>query len=235
MAELDIHIRITPRVARWGMAAACLCLMVMVVSPEDITLDTYYPAPTGVYTNMITTGNTTLARDNSSEVFLGTSGVKTNPSNSPKMQIYGDGGSTVDLAVNGQIQTGDGAGVGAVYFNSGKTMGIGQTGNNLGLTNGGGWNFQMNQNGNVGIGTPPSANAELAVIGNVGIDNTNPQEQLDVTGSIRTNKSCAAVLYTAGGPTKICPGTEYVTLVAGIYSPTIETNAAEGYALCCQP
>jgi hypothetical protein len=33
------------------------------LSSEQVSLSTYYPAPSGVYTNMITTGNTYLARD----------------------------------------------------------------------------------------------------------------------------------------------------------------------------
>jgi len=45
------------------MSALCLCLLSLPVSPEDITLDTYYPAPTGIYTNMVTTQKTILARD----------------------------------------------------------------------------------------------------------------------------------------------------------------------------
>ncbi len=53
------------------MAAGCLGLMVVSVSPESITLDTYYPAPTGIYTNMITTQQTILARDGGS-VGIGT-------------------------------------------------------------------------------------------------------------------------------------------------------------------
>jgi len=230
MAELDIHIRITPRVARWAMAAACLCLMVMVVSPEDITLDTYYPAPTGVYTNMITTQQTILARDS------GNVGIGTTNAGTAKLEVHGPGTGALDLWVSGKIETGgDGSGTGEIYLNNNLANGpaIGQTGNNLGLTNGGGWNFQMDQNGDVGIGIAPTANAELAVGGNVGIGNSNPKEQLDVTGTIRATPSpgCSLIHYTPGGLTKICPG--YVTLVAGIYSPEIETNAADGWALCC--
>ncbi len=33
------------------------------LSPESVTLSTYYPAPAGVYNNMVTIGNTWLARD----------------------------------------------------------------------------------------------------------------------------------------------------------------------------
>lgn len=46
-----------------GAVAIMLCA-VPELDSESVTLSTYYPAPSGVYTNMITTGNTYLARDN---------------------------------------------------------------------------------------------------------------------------------------------------------------------------
>jgi len=211
MAELNINIRITPRVVRWGMTALCLCLMAMAVSPESITLDTYYPAPTGIYTNMITTEQTLLARD------TGNVGIGTTIPGTAKLEVHGPGTGALDLWVSGRIETGgDGSGTGEVYLNSAQNMAIGEVPNgNLGLMNGGGWNMQMTPSGNVGIG------------------NSTPQARLDVNGSIRANPSgCSPVHYVPGGLTVVCPG-EYVTLVAGMYSPEMETNAADGYALCC--
>ncbi len=75
MADLNVHfnvnVRITPRIARWSITALCLALMTIDVSPEDVKLTTYYPAPSGVYTNMVTTQQTVLARD-SGNVGIGT-------------------------------------------------------------------------------------------------------------------------------------------------------------------
>ena len=197
MAELNINIRVTPRLMRWGLAALCLGLMAMEVSPESITLDTYYPAPTGIYTNMVTTNNTTLARDGGN-VGIGTS------SPVAKLDVQGPGTGALDLLVSGKIETGgDNSGTGEVYLNPSGLMAIGQFGNNLGLMNGGGWNFQMNPNGNVSI-----------------------------TGTLSVSDAgCIPVLYTPGGNTKICTG--YVTLIGGIDTPVTETPSAEGYALCC--
>src|SRR4051812_12852564 len=45
-----------------GAAAMMLCAAPELDS-ESVTISTYYPAPSGVYTNMITTANTFLARD----------------------------------------------------------------------------------------------------------------------------------------------------------------------------
>ncbi len=54
---------------RFLSAAGALAIMLCAVpelDSESVTLSTYYPAPSGVYTNMITTGNTYLARDGGS-------------------------------------------------------------------------------------------------------------------------------------------------------------------------
>ena len=45
------------------MAAAMVFAAVSELASENITLTTYYPAPSGVYAQMITTGNTYLARN----------------------------------------------------------------------------------------------------------------------------------------------------------------------------
>lgn len=52
-------------------AAALIFAAAGSLSSEQVSLSTYYPAPSGVYTNMITTGNTFLARD-SGAVGVGT-------------------------------------------------------------------------------------------------------------------------------------------------------------------
>lgn len=49
--------------------------MAMELSSESVTLTTYYPAPSGVYQQMITTGKTHLARDgNDVHVFVNAPG-----------------------------------------------------------------------------------------------------------------------------------------------------------------
>lgn len=63
MADLDIHIRASPTLFRWGLVGLFLSAFAAELGSESVTLSTYYPAPSGVYTQMITTGNTYLARD----------------------------------------------------------------------------------------------------------------------------------------------------------------------------
>src|SRR5580700_334620 len=77
MAELNIRldIRLTPKVFRGALAIMLLSGLAQELASESVTLTTYYPAPSGVYTQMITTNNTYLARDyaiNGGKVGIGT-------------------------------------------------------------------------------------------------------------------------------------------------------------------
>ncbi len=73
MAEINFHfdIRVTKRQTRNALALLLLFSVCNELSSESVTLTTYYPAPSGVYTQMITTTNTYLARD-SGKVGIGT-------------------------------------------------------------------------------------------------------------------------------------------------------------------
>lgn len=72
IVRLDIHFN--PRVLRWFLAGLIVLGVSVDLSSENVTLNTYYPAPSGVYAQMITTGNTFLARDGgaASKVGVGT-------------------------------------------------------------------------------------------------------------------------------------------------------------------
>jgi hypothetical protein len=65
MAELIVRfdVSVGQRTCRGLMAAAMFFSTVPELASESVTLTTYYPAPSGVYAQMITTGNTWLARD----------------------------------------------------------------------------------------------------------------------------------------------------------------------------
>ncbi|MDE2039317.1 MAG: hypothetical protein KGO96_04745 [Elusimicrobia bacterium] len=76
MAELDIHLRISPGLIRLALPCLILAAFASDLSSESVTLSTYYPAPSGVYTKMITTGQTVLARDGGS-VGIGTAAPTT--------------------------------------------------------------------------------------------------------------------------------------------------------------
>ncbi len=220
MAELDIHFRITPRMARWSMAALCLALMALNVSPEDITLETYYPAPSGVYVNMVTTQQTILARDGGN-VGIGTTGPGS------KLQINGAGSGNVDLSVNGRIRTGDGGGNGGVWLSNAGNMFVGQNGANVGFwTAGAGWNaFQVTQGGYVGIGTT-GPSQPLEVNGNIQADRNFITQN---SGSCSVHQACPGPNGTPTGPnggvsSQSCPGGDYATWTPGV-EPKSQINA----------
>ncbi|MDE2040256.1 MAG: hypothetical protein KGO96_05005 [Elusimicrobia bacterium] len=66
MAELDIHLRVSPGFLRLVLPCLLLAAAATELSSESVTLSTYYPAPSGIYTRMITTEQTLLARDSGS-------------------------------------------------------------------------------------------------------------------------------------------------------------------------
>lgn len=89
--ERSIHVRLTlayePRFLRPWLTAGMLLLAVGELNSESVTLTTYYPAPSGVYTRMITTGDTYLAR-NSGAVVVNSAGVVPVP-NGPRLGVNG--------------------------------------------------------------------------------------------------------------------------------------------------
>ncbi len=76
MADLNIqlNLRLAPEVLRGGLLIVSLLAFTTELGSENVTLTTYYPAPSGVYTQMITTGNTWLARENGN-VVIGTNNL----------------------------------------------------------------------------------------------------------------------------------------------------------------
>lgn len=65
MREMTVNLtlRFTHRTIRWALTCLFMTGLAGNLSSESVTMTTYYPAPSGVYTNMITTNNTYLARD----------------------------------------------------------------------------------------------------------------------------------------------------------------------------
>lgn len=74
MRDVHLHVTFGRRFLICVGAVAALLAAAPELDSENVTVHTYYPAPSGVYTNMITTGNTYLARDGgaASKVGIGT-------------------------------------------------------------------------------------------------------------------------------------------------------------------
>jgi hypothetical protein len=111
MAEITVRfdVRMNQRTARWALAALLVLAAAPQLASEDITLSTYYPAPSGVYSQMVTTGKTYLARDGN---FVGIRMGTTDPTY--PLQVGGTGsganiyGATPEIYANGDNHTGGG-------------------------------------------------------------------------------------------------------------------------------
>ena len=78
--ELTIRLNLTlsPAVVRAWLTGILLVFCAAELGSENVTLTTYYPAPSGVYSRMITTGNTYLATQGGA-VIIGTAGTNNGP------------------------------------------------------------------------------------------------------------------------------------------------------------
>jgi len=148
-----------PRARVFGIAAILLLAAASELGSENVTLTTYYPAPSGVYARMIITGSTFLARDGGN-VGIGT----TNPQAQLHVASPDDAGTTVivqGFGNQGQIYN-DGN---MRIESSGGPLWLNQkTGNNVLIAAGIG-------PGNVGIGTNnPQAPAPNGLPGNLDLN-----------------------------------------------------------------
>ncbi len=152
--RVDIHLSVPRTAPRSLLVAALLVLVVPELGSESVTLTTYYPAPSGVYTNMITTGNTYLARD-SGNVAIGA----TSATGKLEVKVAGNGTSAFRLL----------AGANAFLDVTPKLVG-GRSQTVLDAAN----RDVVIQNGTgyVGIGTT-APDRKLHVAGDVRVDNGN--------------------------------------------------------------
>ncbi len=86
MSDLNIHVRLSRRTCLGVLTLGLLAWAAAELGSENVTLTTQYPAPSGVYTQMITTGKTLLSRDGS-YVSVGTPNA---PGNGAKMEVNGN-------------------------------------------------------------------------------------------------------------------------------------------------
>jgi hypothetical protein len=216
---------------RLWMIGAMLISAAPELASESVTLTTYYPAPSGVYTNLITTGNTFLARDGVTQVGIGT------PAPTAKLHIISDqsAGQPIPLKIqgNGSIMFGI-DNVGAARFAINNDVGplLNFYGSDVGW-----FNFMSVNNAGTRV---TSFNA-----GSVGINTTTPTQKLDVNGAIATvdvvtnNASCGPeALYNIYG-TFQCAAGQYITVTSGVMANLtvmpLYQNLGGGLApvLCC--
>lgn len=229
MAEIKLRFDITfsRRLVAWSGAAAMMLCVVPELDSESVTLSTYYPAPSGVYTQMITTGNTFLSRDG------GNTGVGiTAPI--AKMHILGSSQNTLSL---------DSPAYPELTFRTGGTMttpGTIRAYNAVATTAGGyfggsqvnDWIFRNEGGASIRWGRGGVADMQLDQVGTLRLlgygSGAGYSGNLDATGMIisrQGNVSCdAPQQYSYGSPgggsTALCGG-RYITTVSGFYTKYI--------------
>lgn len=126
---------IDAEMARRSLTGILVCVLARDLATENITQTTYYPAPSGVYSQMITTADTYLARDAGSRVGIGT----TNPSASLEVSdAIRYAGGIGDLSqINGNPSAGSNGNYPLLLaVNGAEQARIGETGNaGLGTSN----------------------------------------------------------------------------------------------------
>jgi hypothetical protein len=92
--HIDLSLNFDPFAGRGLLVLALLFVPAGELASENVTLTTYYPAPSGVYSQMITTGNTYLARDGG-QVGIGT------PTADAKLAITSTAAGAAGVVVHG--------------------------------------------------------------------------------------------------------------------------------------
>jgi hypothetical protein len=263
----DIVIRFDLRLGAAWRRGLLTGLLLLTVAPElgseSVTLSTYYPAPSGVYTNMITTSNTYLARDGGN-VGVGTS--------APSAKLHVNGTTRLGGAVTvnpGTVSITPAAASIALDVAQNSTIRVGQSY----LSSGGPYmHLGMNAYYNGSSWTGTGANGSLLQFDTQNVrfySHTNGTSftqtmliqgngdayhygavyaqgsRMDVSGTViaRNAGSCTTAhirTYATTGATS-CPGGTYATMYSGIMSKYVvmpryaDVNGfgTTAWMLCC--
>lgn len=238
MAELTLRFNLSfgARTLRCLMAAGMVFSVATEVASESVTLTTYYPAPSGVYAQMITTGNTYLARDGGN-VGIGTAapGYKLDDTGN----FHAAGAAQLDSSLN---------------VNAGATIGTTLTVNGAGIYNRFGsqlvetsandWT-RWNQSQGATNGNAMYQSLSLGTGGlTVGTWINQPSGNIYATGHQfdggtyvnGAGGTCGWTSFNVGSATVLCGVGQYVTMQSGVmtkYTAIVDGTDPAGEAFCC--
>ncbi|MDD5304361.1 MAG: hypothetical protein PHS14_14785 [Elusimicrobia bacterium] len=177
--NFDLSLVYGPRTLRIPLMAVMLLAAVGDLNSESVTLSTYYPAPSGVYTNMITTGNTFLARDGGAgtKVGIGTTG--------PGAKLAVSGSMSVGAGYAGTVPPAD-----ALIVSGKLGIGIAAPAQALDIA------------GNINLASGGSGNGYIHI-------NASGCDALPTTAVAGTNPLCAAGRYATFTPGVYIEGTSF--------------------------
>lgn len=242
MSEIVIRLDVSAlkgrcfRAGRWLMAGAMVFAAAPELASESVTLTTYYPAPSGVYTQMITTGNTYLARDASSSAGQVIIGGGAASATGQMLDIYSYMGGGSNAAIRATYPNGGGlsgtefaalanrAGFwSGIYANQGSASYAAYLNGNALINNGGiygnygilpsyqNWAAFGTGSGGAAIYNDAGGYRTLMIVGNNsagGVRQVSVWDQLNVNGNTYMN------------------GTAYVA--SGMYTPSSQVAYASG-------
>ncbi|MBI3554076.1 MAG: hypothetical protein HY077_16390 [Elusimicrobia bacterium] len=181
----------TPAMFRGALTVALLSGLAAELASESVSLTTYYPAPSGVYTQMITTSNTFLARDGG-KVGVGTGTNALNATMTVGTPPTGTAPSTIFATNAGALggAAGNETSIASLGFTSGNSSMLGvrayrtaaganwqTTSIGLGMdvdnTVRAGASLWLNNNGSVGVGYQNAASGAAASSRWVGLADLN--------------------------------------------------------------
>lgn len=226
VVELRLRLSYERAALRPWLVAALLVACAGELASESVTLTTYYPAPMGVYTQMITTNNSFFARDAGKVLLGGTvlsnganldGGAKLDVTGSAYMQkmlTTGNNGPNAADPKAADIVVGSDAGTrhdGSIMFWSAASASrIFNQADVFYLST---WNQNAVTGANIALAATLGGSSRIQ--GNLGIGSTTPwgtnRGYLYIDN---TNSGCVEVNVTQGS---ICGGGTYASFMPGLY------------------
>ncbi len=246
--EIRVHvpkIHLSPRVWKWGLAGLLVLALAENPATESVTLSTYYPAPAGAYNNMVTIGNTWLARDPQSGGTPSFVEMGSNLGVPPNVKLDVTGGNVgignannggyppqpIDPTFGGVAGSGNGNLLGIAAQDNSTALVIGNTSGAprfaLNPQSNGGWQMSDYGSGGWQSGLSEwngSVTTQKAL--SVGPFTTNPSDQSYI--HVNANNACSPM--GPGQDNAMCPGGWYATWTPGIYVETPNGYSGPGWA-----